>query len=113
MTPFQKMFKKSWDRVHAVLKPPPELSLSQWADKFAYLSAESSAEPGQWRCIPYQIGIMDAFTDPRVERVTVMKSARVGYTKILNHIILVFLSMLVCFSLVVGTSIVSHELLYL
>ena len=30
---------------------------------------------------------MDAFTDPAVERITVKKSARVGYTKILNHII--------------------------
>lgn len=30
---------------------------------------------------------MDAFTDPRVERITWMKSARVGYTKCLNHVI--------------------------
>ena len=30
---------------------------------------------------------MDAITDPNVEQVTVMKSARVGYSKILNHII--------------------------
>lgn len=30
---------------------------------------------------------MDAFTEPRVERITWMKSARVGYTKCLNHVI--------------------------
>ena len=30
---------------------------------------------------------MDAITDPTVEQVTVMKSARVGYSKILNHVI--------------------------
>jgi phage terminase large subunit GpA-like protein len=67
--------------------PPPKMSLSQWAEEYAYLSAESSAEPGKWRNLPYQVGIMDAITDPRVERVTVMKSARVGYTKIIGHAI--------------------------
>ena len=30
---------------------------------------------------------MDAITDPNIEQVTVMKSARVGYSKILNHVI--------------------------
>lgn len=67
------------------IKPPPKLSLSEWADKYAVLSAESSAEVGRWRTLPYQKGIMDAITDPSIERVTVKKSARVGYTKILNH----------------------------
>jgi len=68
-------------------RPPEKLTLSQWADKFAFLSAESSAEAGRWHTLPYQRGIMDAVTDPRVEQITVMKSARVGYTKILNHAI--------------------------
>ena len=72
---------------YLAFKPPKKLSLSQWADNFAYLSAESSAEGGRWRTLPYQKGIMDAITDPNVEQVTVMKSARVGYSKILNHII--------------------------
>lgn len=67
--------------------PPPKLSLSEWADEYAYLSAESSAEAGKWHTLPYQKGIMDAFTDQTVEQITVMKSARVGYTKILNNII--------------------------
>lgn len=51
------------------------------------LSPESAADPGRWRSIPYQVGMMNAFTDPDVERVTVMKSARVGYTKCLNWVI--------------------------
>ena len=66
-------------------RPPEQMSLSAWADKYAYLSPESSAQAGKWRPFPYQVGIMDAFTDPRNEYVTWMKSARVGYTKILNH----------------------------
>lgn len=66
------------------IRPPPKLSLSEWADTFAVLSAVSSAEAGRWKTLPYQKGIMDAITDPRIEAVWCMKSARVGWTKILN-----------------------------
>ncbi|MBU0995803.1 MAG: phage terminase large subunit family protein, partial [Proteobacteria bacterium] len=57
-----------------------------WADKYAYLSPESAHEPGKWKTLPYQKDILDAFTDLRVEKITMMKSARVGYTKILNQV---------------------------
>lgn len=66
-------------------RPPPRLDLDEWADAHAVLSAESSAEAGRWHTLPYQRGIMKAITDPRVEYVTCMKSARVGWTKIVNH----------------------------
>jgi len=72
---------------YQAFKPPEKLTLSEWADRYAFLSAESSAEGGRWHTLPYQKGIMDAITDPKVEQVTVMKSARVGYSKILNHAI--------------------------
>lgn len=65
-------------------RPPPRLSLSAWADEHFRLSAESAADPGRWRTLPYQRGILDAITDPDIERVSVMKSARVGYTKCIN-----------------------------
>lgn len=68
-------------------RPPPRLSLSEWADANFVLSAESSAEAGRWTSIPYQRGILDAFTDPEVEQVWVMKSARVGWTKIVNILV--------------------------
>lgn len=71
----------------SAFRPPKKFRLSEWADQYAYLSAESSAEAGRWKSLPYQVGIMDAITDPAIEQVTVMKSARVGYTKILNHTI--------------------------
>ena len=72
---------------YSAFLPPKKLSLSEWADEYAYLSVESSAEGGRWRTLPYQKGIMDAVTDPDIEQISVMKSARVGYSKILNHII--------------------------
>lgn len=71
--------------VRQAWRPPQRLSLDEWADRYAILSAESSADVGRWRTIPYQRGIMQAITDRRVEQVSVMKSARVGWTKILNH----------------------------
>lgn len=68
------------------IQPPPRLTLSQWAEKYAVLSRETSAQTGKFHAFPYQNGIMDAITDPSVEMVTVKKSARVGYTKILDHV---------------------------
>src|SRR5260364_222083 len=69
------------------LQPPPKLSLSAWAGRYAVLSRETSAQTGRFKAFAYQTGIMDAVTDPRVTHITVMKSARVGYTKILDHVI--------------------------
>ncbi len=83
MSNIQQLEKKAL----LAFKPPKKLSLSEWADENAFLSAESSAEGGRWRTLPYQKGMMDAITDPKIEQVTVMKSARVGYSKILNHVI--------------------------
>ncbi len=70
-----------------LFRPKVQLPLSEWSDKYAFLSPESSAESGKWTTIPYQKGMMDAMTDPLIEQVTIMKSARVGYTKILNNFI--------------------------
>jgi phage terminase large subunit GpA-like protein len=82
-------------------RPPPRLSLSEWADRHFYLSAESAATPGRWHTLPYQKGIMDAITDPTVERVSVMKSARVGYTKCMNAAIGYYMHQAPCPILVV------------
>jgi terminase, large subunit len=77
--------RPAWlEGTESALRPPPRLSLSEWADAYFYLSPESAAEPGRWRTLPYQRGVMDAITDPAVERVTWMKSARVGATKIMD-----------------------------
>lgn len=68
-------------------RPPPKLTLSQWADESFYLSAESSAQVGRWRTLPYQREVMDAMTDPNVWLVVMQKSARVGWTKMCNALI--------------------------
>jgi phage terminase large subunit GpA-like protein len=66
-----------------VLTPPPELTISDWADANRRLSSEASAEPGRWRTsrAEYQRGIMDAISDARVETVVVMSSSQTGKTE--------------------------------
>ena len=60
--------------------PPPALTVTEWAEQYRSLSAESAAEPGKYRVdrTPYAAGIMEAFGDPRVKQVVWMSSARVG-----------------------------------
>jgi terminase, large subunit len=100
----------SWlDGAVGTLRPPPKLSLSAWADANFYLSAESAAEPGRWRTLPYQRGILDAITDPSVERVSVMKSARVGYTKCINAAIAYYMAQDPCPILVVQPTVEDAE----
>lgn len=82
MSTFQKLelTREKW-------RPPDKLSLTEWAKLHYYLSAESSAEPGRWRPWKFQVGIMDALSDPKVWKVTWKKSARVGATKIMNGVV--------------------------
>ena len=74
----------------SALLPPTELSLSEWADSYRILSSESSAEHGAWVTdkAPYEKDIMDAISDPLVERIVVQKAAQLGITDaaILNTI---------------------------
>lgn len=67
------------------LSPPPDLTVSQWADAHRRLSKESSAEAGQWRTdrAPYQREIMDAINDPTVEDIVIMASSQVGKSEII------------------------------
>lgn len=58
----------------ASLRPPPELKASEWADRYRFLSSESSAEHGKWTTLPFQRGPLDSASDPRIYRV-VIKSA--------------------------------------
>lgn len=72
-----------------VLRPPPDLTVSQWADAHRRLSPEASAEPGRWNTdrAEYQRGIMDAVSDPEVTTVVVMSSAQVGKTEIILNML--------------------------
>ena len=46
------------------IKPLPDITVSEWADKYRFLTTKSSAEPGQWRTsrTPYLKEIMDVMS---------------------------------------------------
>jgi phage terminase large subunit GpA-like protein len=62
--------------------PPEDLTVSQWAERHRILPKQS-AIPGPWsnRLVPYAVGVMDAFIDPAVERITIMASVQSAKTE--------------------------------
>ncbi|MTH66626.1 phage terminase large subunit family protein [Paracoccus sp. DK608] len=81
------ILKRTVETALKVLRPPPELTISDWADQNRRLSSEASAEPGQWRTsrAEYQRGIMESISDASTETVVIMSSAQVGKTEVLNN----------------------------
>jgi phage terminase large subunit GpA-like protein len=70
--------------------PDANLTVSQCADKYRFLSPERSARPGKWSTdvVPYLRGIMDACSDPEITRVIFVKPNQVGGTEAANNLIL-------------------------
>jgi phage terminase large subunit GpA-like protein len=60
------------------------LQLSTWIEGNIRLPEGVSALPGPVRLWPYQVGIADAISDPAIERVTLVKPVRVGFTTLLT-----------------------------
>lgn len=67
----------------SVMHRPPPMRLSEWADENFYLSSESSYVEGRWVTEPFQRTIMDCMSNEDIRELTFIKSARVGYTKML------------------------------
>ena len=72
-----------------LIKPPPHLKISQWADKFRILSTESSSEAGKFETSRalFQKEIMDSINDPAINEIVVMSCSQVGKTEILLNAI--------------------------
>jgi len=68
---------------------PVKMTVSEWSDQFRRLDVKTSAEPGQWATArtPYLKGIMDAFTDPYVDEITVMAASQVGKTEAMYNML--------------------------
>lgn len=67
----------------ALLRVPDRVPLSRWIEGNLSLPPGLAATPGRIRLWKFQTGIADAMTDPGIERVTVLKAARTGYSTIL------------------------------
>lgn len=70
------------------ISPPPDTTVSQWADRHRWLSGKAASEPGQWRGerAPYTAEVMDAFSDPTVEKVVCMWASQLAKTEIILNV---------------------------
>lgn len=73
-----------WQAAMDAVMPPPNQTVSEWADSNRILVSSSSAEPGRWRTAraPYQKEVMDALTQPGVDKIVLMFGAQTGKTEI-------------------------------
>lgn len=70
------------------LRPDPDLTVSEWADRHRMLSGRASAEPGRYRTgrTPYMREIMDRLSPgDATQRIVFMKAAQVGATEAGNN----------------------------
>jgi phage terminase large subunit GpA-like protein len=70
-------------RSRRALAPPPRLKLSEWIEANIVLP-DTTATPGRMRLWPYQREIADAISDPEIERVSLVKATRIGFTALLT-----------------------------
>ncbi|MCW7306492.1 phage terminase large subunit family protein [Escherichia coli] len=59
----------------------------EWADQNYYLPKESSYGEAEWKTLPFQIAIMNCMGNDQIRTVNLIKSARVGYTKMLLGVV--------------------------
>lgn len=84
-----KKLLRIYQAIAQFASPPTDLTVTEWADQYRYLSPESSAEPGKYRSerAPYQQGMMDAVSDPEVQEVVFMMGSQLGKTLTQENII--------------------------
>jgi phage terminase large subunit GpA-like protein len=84
----------AFQRAAVPLKPPPKMTLTEWAEQNIVLSSDDSAfggQPYRARIAPYQRGMQDACLEPGVRRVVFWTSSQVGKTQIIKNVIAYFM----------------------
>lgn len=71
-------------RAFRAFRPPERLRLSEFVEREIVLPSSMTAQPGAMRLWPTQRSIADSIGDAAVERVTILKSVRVGYSQLLT-----------------------------
>lgn len=71
-------------RAYETYGPKPVLTLSQWADEYAYIPPEAGASPGKFftGSAEYQRGMQDAVTHPNIETIVLMLCSQSGKTQL-------------------------------
>jgi phage terminase large subunit GpA-like protein len=72
----------------AVLKPPPRLSVPDWADRYRRLSKSSGSIGGKWKTSRVEVarGPMMAVTEPGVKIITAMTCTQLLKTSLLENV---------------------------
>lgn len=83
LPPWSSDFAKAFRLGLQALNKEPPMTAVEWADKHFYMSAESSYNEGRWQTAPFQIAILNAMGNDLIRVVNFVKSARIGYTKLL------------------------------
>lgn len=71
------------------LRPPEQLTVSEWAEQYRMLDSKSSAMPGPWSndMTPYLVGVMDEFNNYETEKIIFVKPTQIGGTEALHNMI--------------------------
>lgn len=67
-----------------ILRPPPRLSVSEWAETYRELSRESSSKAGKFRAYPFQKAMLDDACDPNIQSATWMIASQICKTETIN-----------------------------
>ncbi|MCT8975506.1 phage terminase large subunit family protein [Clostridium sp. CX1] len=71
------------------LRPPEDLAVSEWSEKYRILDNKSSAIPGKWKnsVTPYLVDIMNEFNNAETEEIIFVKPTQVGGTEALQNMV--------------------------
>ena len=80
--------KYQWEALQ-FLRPPEQLTVSEWAEKYRMLDSKSSAMQGPWSndVTPYLVGVMDEFNNYETEKIIFVKPTQIGGTEALQNMI--------------------------
>jgi phage terminase large subunit GpA-like protein len=83
------------DRWFGVYRPPPRMTVSEWANERRFLSAESSSNTGKYSSLmtPYAVEWMDSVNDPKSTGTVLMVASQLGKTEVLNNIVGYFIDL--------------------
>ena len=79
-------------RAFRSLIPPARLQLSEWLEKNIVLPEGDNYQSGPLKLYEYQKEIADAISDPSIERVTLLKASRIGFSMLATGAIASFVA---------------------
>ncbi len=82
-------FAEQFSHVGRSIRPPANLTITEWCEENVVLSSIDSSEPGPYRVsrTPYARAIMEAYASPHVRKITLLCATQVGKTQIAKNLL--------------------------